>query len=156
MQLLVWSELFVLLASCLPCGCCILRRLTVFQCYISAIMHEVNNSLTMFTSWDSRAAGTGFLLNRHLPGGLVHSYQLDELISNFRGAWCTFPFLSYFFDRNSRQLTVETQIRRRVLRRLIWVCTVYLCPKNGTLCLYGLKVLKTGQTLFMRCQAAPE
>ena len=33
---------------------------------------------------------------------------------------------------------MKTLIRRRVLRRLIWVCIVCLCPKNGTLGLYGL------------------
>ena len=26
---------------------------------------------------------------------------------------------------------MKTLIRRRILRRLIWVCTVCLCPKNG-------------------------
>ena len=31
-----------------------------------------------------------FLLN-----GLVHLYQLDESISNFRGVWCSFLFLFY-------------------------------------------------------------
>ena len=60
-----------------------------------------------------------------------------------------FFHLYLIFDRNSRQLTVETLIRRR----LIWVCTVCLCPKTGRLCLYGLKVLKIGRTLFMRCQS---
>ena len=34
--------------------------------------------------------------NPHLPSGPVHPYQLDESISNFRGVWCTFPFLLYF------------------------------------------------------------
>ena len=33
---------------------------------------------------------------------------------------------------------MKTLIRRRELRRLTWVCTVCLCPKNGTLGLYGL------------------
>ena len=32
-------------------------------------------------------------------------------------------------NRCSRWQTVKTLIRRRVLRRLIWVCTVCLCPK---------------------------
>ena len=34
---------------------------------------------------------------------------------------------------------MKTLIRRRVLRHLIWFCTVCLCPKNGMLGLYGLK-----------------
>ena len=36
--------------------------------------------------------------------------------------------------RNSGEQIVKT-----LIRGLIWVCTVCLCPKNGTLCLYGLK-----------------
>ena len=35
---------------------------------------------------------------------------------------------------------MKTLIRRRVLRRLIWVCTVCLCTKNWTLGKKGLKV----------------
>ena len=42
--------------------------------------------------------------------------------------------------------TVETLIRRRILRRLIWVCAVCLCPTKRTLDVYGLtsfgKVIK--------------
>ena len=34
---------------------------------------------------------------------------------------------------------VEILIRRRVLRRLIWVCTVCLCPTKRTPNLYVLK-----------------
>ena len=46
----------------------------------------------------------------------------------------------YIANRFSFSQTVNTLIRRRVLRlrRLFWVCTVCLCPKNGTLGLYGL------------------
>ena len=33
-------------------------------------------------------------------------------------------------NSNSCYQTVKTLIRRRVLRRLIWVCTVCLCPKT--------------------------
>ena len=45
-------------------------------------------------------------------------------------------------NRYSCQQTVKTLIRRRILRRLIWVCIVCLCPKNGTLGLYALKYNK--------------
>ena len=65
-------------------------------------------------------------------------YQLEGSISIFRGVWCTF-FIT--FDRNSCKQTVETLIICRVLRRLIWVCTVCLCPKNGTLGYYWLLYL---------------
>ena len=43
-----------------------------------------------------------------------------------------------FFYRNSYKQTVKTLIRYHILRHLIWVCTVCLCPKNGALGLYGL------------------
>ena len=43
---------------------------------------------------------------------------------------------------------MKTLIRRRVLWRLIWVCTVCLCPKNGTLGLYGLKNFNITQYLW--------
>ena len=43
-------------------------------------------------------------------------------------------------NRYSCQQTKKTLIRRHVLQRLIWVCTVCLCPKNGTIGLYGLRV----------------
>ena len=44
----------------------------------------------------------------------------------------TFHFYSDFNRAFSNQ-TVDTLIRRRVLRRLIWVCTVCLCPTKKTL-----------------------
>ena len=43
-----------------------------------------------------------FTINPHLPGGLVHPYQLDESISNFRGVWSTFSFLFYFEKKHCR------------------------------------------------------
>ena len=52
------------------------------------------------------------------PGGIFYFY------SNFNGIFC-------------KQI-VETLVRRRVLWRLIWVCTVCLCPTKRTMWLYGL------------------
>ena len=42
------------------------------------------------------------------------------------------------FDRTFCKQTVETLIRRRFLRRLVWVSIVCLCPRKRTLGLYGL------------------
>ena len=50
-------------------------------------------------------------------------------------------------NRNSCKQTVNTLIRRRVLWRLILVCTVCLCPKYWTLGLNGLNGLLFGQKL---------
>ena len=50
-----------------------------------------------------------------------------------------FAFKYIFLLANSEDPDQTSQnIRRRVLWHLIWVCTVCLCPKNGTLGLYGL------------------
>ena len=49
-----------------------------------------------------------------------------------------FFYFDFIFNRISCKQTVKTLIRRLVLRRLIWICTVFLCPKNGTLGLYEL------------------
>ena len=42
------------------------------------------------------------------------------------------------FKRNFSKQTVENLTRRRLLRRLIWFCTVCGCPTKMTLGLYGL------------------
>ena len=53
-------------------------------------------------------------------GGIFHLY------SNFHRKFC--------------KQTVETLIRRHVLRCLIWVCTVCICPTKRMLGLYGLRI----------------
>ena len=71
-------------------------------------------------------------INPHLPSG-------PAILINWMNA---FPVLGVsglllhffsIFNRNSCKQTVKTLIRRRILWHLIWVCTVCLCPKNGTL-----------------------
>ena len=42
-----------------------------------------------------------------------------------------FFYFDFIFNRISSKQTVQTLIRRRVLRRLIWVYTVCLGPKKG-------------------------
>ena len=46
------------------------------------------------------------------------------------------------FKRKSCKQTVETPIRRRVLGRLIWVCTIclHVCPTKRTLGIFGLEM----------------
>ena len=55
-----------------------------------------------------------------LLGGIFHFYL------NFKRKFC--------------KQTMENQIRRRVLRHLIWFCTVCQCPTKRMLGLYGLRV----------------
>ena len=62
----------------------------------------------------------------------------------------SFPFLGLLdglfhfysnFKRNLYLQTVENLIRRSVLLRLIWFCTVCRCPREGRYDLYGLTFL---------------
>ena len=71
-----------------------------------------------------------------------HPYQLDESISNFRVVGWYFSFYSNF-KRNFCLQTVENLIRRRILWRLIWFCTVCGCPSKRTLGLFGVMSLLT-------------
>ena len=52
----------------------------------------------------------------------------------------TFHFYSNF-DRTFCKQTLETLIRRRVLRCLVWACTICLRPTKRTLGLYGTNML---------------
>ena len=67
-----------------------------------------------------------------MPNVFSHHYQLDESSLEFWGG--IFHFYSTFNRKFCKQ-TVENLIRRRVLRRLIWFCTVCRCPTKRTLCL---------------------
>ena len=70
--------------------------------------------------------------NPFKTNGLAYPYQLDHSISVSMVVGCYFHFYPNF-DRIFSKQTEETLIRRRVLRRLISVCTVCLCPtKKGT------------------------
>ena len=68
---------------------------------------------------------------------------------------CPFPILGLlggifkFIQNLTETLTVENLIRRRVLRRLIWFCTVCRCPTKRTLGLYGLKAETINQMFVL-------
>ena len=68
--------------------------------------------------------------NPNLPNGLSHPYQLNESIFHF---WCIFFIFIIFLI----EIPVSKQCRPWS-DALIWVCTICLCPKNGTPGLYGL------------------
>ena len=56
------------------------------------------------------------------------------------------------FKRHFCKQTVENLIRRPVLRRLIWFCTVCICPTKRTLGLYGLTFSKKSFKEHYQCQ----
>ena len=43
--------------------------------------------------------------NAYLANALFHPYQLEESISRFRGVWCTFSFLFFFFFLLSTEIS---------------------------------------------------
>ena len=69
-----------------------------------------------------------------MPNGFPYAYQFDQSISNKR----YFSFFILILIEHSVKQIVETLIRRRVLWRLIWVCTICLHPTKRTQGLYGL------------------
>ena len=72
-----------------------------------------------------------------MPNVFPQSYQTDQSISVLRVVGWYFSFYSDF-KRNFCKQTVENLIRRRILRRLIWFCTVWRCPTKRTPGFYGL------------------
>ena len=86
----------------------------------------------MFNSEFVHCMRTAF--NPFMPNGISHRYQLKQSISVLRDVRWYFSFF-----RLCKQ-TVETLIRHRFRpARLIWVCTICLCPRKRTLGIYGLK-----------------
>ena len=65
-------------------------------------------------------------INPFMPNVSSHPYQSHEPFSNFRiVGWYFFLFKS---KKNFCKQPMENLIRRRILRRLIWFCTVCLRP----------------------------
>ena len=88
-------------------------------------------------------------VNPFMPDGISHYYQLVRSITILRVVGWNFSSL-FKSNRNFCWQTVETLIRRHVLWRLIWVCTVCLCPTKMTLGLYGLTSWSCLST-FLKC-----
>ena len=66
-----------------------------------------------------------FGINAFVPG---ESLKIGRVYFNFKGAWCIyFYFISYRNTCTCMQ-RVKILIIRRILRRLIWACTVCLYP----------------------------
>ena len=80
--------------------------------------------------------------NPNKPNGLSYPYTLGESICQSRGVRCIFFQFCSICMWNSCKQTVKTLIRCRLMRRLIKVWTVCLCPTKGTPDLYGLKFIR--------------
>ena len=84
-----------------------------------------------------------------MPNEFSHLINWTSPFSIFGLSGGIFHFDSNF-DRLFCKQTVETLIRSRRLRRLIWVCTVCRCPTKRTLGLYGLIIVRFGSDVFNR------
>ena len=76
-------------------------------------------------------------INPFMPNDISHRYQLEQSIYVFKGCWMVFFHFHSNFNRTFCKQIVETLIGRRVLWRLIWVCTICLCLTKKTFGLYG-------------------
>ena len=79
------------------------------------------------------------MFNPFKPNGISHSHQLHKSIPILRDVSGIFQ-LYLNFNRTFCKQTVENLIRRRIMRRLISLCTVCPCPTKRTLGLYGSHV----------------
>ena len=79
-----------------------------------------------------------FQVNPFIPNEISHFYQVGQPVSVFRVVGGIFHFYSNL-DRPAYKQTVDTLIRRRRMRRLIWVFTVCLCPTKKDAMLKGVK-----------------
>ena len=87
------------------------------------------------------------MLNPFMPIGISHHYHLDESISNLRVFGSNLHFYINFISALCKH-TEQNLIRRRILRRLIWFCSVCPCPINRMIGLYGLSRKKLLKILF--------
>ena len=72
-------------------------RWIMLICFIAIVVAILVVPIVVTVHSNGDREGIRFLyFNPHLPSGPIHPYQLDESISNFRGAWCTFSVLFYF------------------------------------------------------------
>ena len=65
---------------------------------------------------------------------LVDLWKLDESISNFKGVWCIYFYFTSYRNTCICMQRVKILIIRRVLRHLIWACTVFYVHFYRTLC----------------------
>ena len=72
------------------------------------------------------------VFNPFKPNGISNHYQLEQYISVQGMLGGIFHFYSSF-NRIFCKQTVETLIRRHILRCLIWACTICLRPTKKVL-----------------------
>ena len=106
-------------------------NLEIFHDFMSSAYFNpfMPNVFSILINWTSPFPILGLL------GGIFHFY------SNFKCNFC--------------KQTVKNLIRRGILQRLIWFCTVYRCPTEWMLALHGLIkiiLLKIPSAIPSECQ----
>ena len=121
-----------LVRALLKALCCGIRRNFILclvlklKCYV---MCKVPKSYDLFNPYFPISINrTSLFLISGVLSGIFHFYSNSS--------------------RTFREQTKEILIRRGILRRLIWVCAVCLCPTKWTLGLYGLANYSCGFTLL--------
>ena len=87
-----------------------------------------------------------FVLNPFMPSGLFYFGQVHFL---YKGCLVSFYYCHVLRKYLNLMPTVQTLIRRSVLRRLIWVYNVCQCPFYATLGLYCLFYNSVTSPLFL-------
>ena len=77
-----------------------------------------------------------------MPNELFYNHSMHRSISNIRGVWLVLYYYHVLYKFVFLMQIVQTLIRRRVLRRPIWVYIVCQCPFYGTLGSNALKHVK--------------
>ena len=76
-------------------------------------------------------------INPFRPSTIFHPCQMDESVYNYRDVM--YIIILTDIDVSYKQ-TAKTLMKLRIMRRLIWACTVCVYPIYGTLCLKGLSI----------------
>ena len=66
-------------------------------------------------------------INPFMPSGLSHPSKFDQFISKIWDVQYIYFYIQNISNRNSFKQTAQTQMRRRIMRRLIWVYAVCQC-----------------------------
>ena len=128
------------------------------DCTVLFLFQSISNpSHSLFIVFSLSPIGWGYRIEGLTPvcmqvkewGNLFTLVCYAILIKACMGCLVVVFHFEFIFDRHFYKQTVKTLTRRRVLRRLIWVCTVCLGP--GTLGMNGLNYEADKNEAFFLC-----
>ena len=99
-QTVIWvfagRKLILLVLSCRGS---FMRDCNSYQRDRNPLLSHFSGGSVLTKNWDlvlRKSVNWANSVNPYLRSGPVHSYQLDDCISDLRGVWCTFSFVFYF------------------------------------------------------------